>query len=487
MSESAEDSFVASVADFLDARRLVAPYAAVVVGVSGGPDSVALLAALRRLARDERRAYRLTVAHLHHGLRAAADEDAEFVADLARRWDLPCLVERADAGERAKAEGQGVEQAARMLRYEFLRAAAENVGAGVVAVGHHADDNAETILYRIVRGTHLRGLAGIPAARSLGGGDVRLIRPLLWARREQVVQYVRGVGLPTRTDETNADVGFRRNFIRHELLPLLRQRLNPRADEALLRLADAAGQVEDLVEQRAADVLGRSVRDAAAGRLVLAAEALAGEHPAVVTAALRGALERLGAPMRSVGAERLAELSALVEPDADGAVTLPGGAAARRERDELVLTVGRRQAADGSEPSTVALSCPGETELPDGRRVVCEVGPPDQDAFEARRAGPGGEEMLDADALRGRLWARGRREGDAFVPLGAPGRQTVSDFLTNAKLPARERERVVCICDELGIVYLAPLRIDERVKVTQNTGRIVRLRLEAGGRPSGSQ
>ncbi|MGC9453789.1 MAG: tRNA lysidine(34) synthetase TilS [Phycisphaerae bacterium] len=476
MSDSTKDSLVSATAGFMDAHAPVAPYAAVVVGVSGGPDSVALLSVLRELSRDSRRAYRLTVAHLHHGLREEADEEADFVADLARRWDLPCLMDRVDTAERARQSGFGIEQTARMLRYEFLVRAAENVGAAVVAVGHHADDNVETILHRIARGTHLRGLAGIPVARDLGGG-VRLIRPLLWARREQIQRYIQTNELPSRHDETNTDTGFARNFIRHELLPLLRRRLNPRADEALLRLAESAAEAEDYTAACAGKLLDRAIRDQTPQRVVLSADVLAGAHRVVRTSAMRTVLERLAAPMRSVGAERLGELAALAEAGAAGAVTLGGGVSVRRQRDEIVVTVGGDAAtADG--PWSVELACPGETVLPDGRKVVCETGPLDQERFESHRRRPEpGVELLNADAINGHLRARDRREGDSFVPLGAPGRQSVSDFLTNAKLPARERRKVVCVCDELGIVYLAPLRIDDRVKVTDSTRRVIVVRV----------
>ncbi|MFP3937396.1 MAG: tRNA lysidine(34) synthetase TilS [Phycisphaerae bacterium] len=478
MTDSAKEALVSSTARFIDAHAPLAPYSAVVVGVSGGPDSVALLAVLRELARDSRRAYRITVAHLHHGLREAADEEADFVAELARHWELPCLMERVDTAQRARESGFGIEQTARMLRYEFLRRAAENVGAAVVAVGHHADDNVETVLHRVVRGTHLRGLAGIPTERAIGGG-VRLVRPLLWARREQIESYLHAHDLPSRQDETNTDVGFARNFIRHELLPLIRERLNPRADEALLRLAKAAAEADEYIAARAEELLEKAVKSDSSGRVVLSADVLAGEHRVVRTSTMRGVLERLGAPMRSVGAERLGELAELAEPAAAGAVTLGGGVTARRRRDEIVVTVGV-SAGGGDGPWSLELACPGETKLPDGRKVVCEPGPLDTDELASRRDSPEqGVELLDADALNGHLRARDKREGDSFVPLGAPGRQSVSDFLTNAKLPQRQREQVVCICDELGIVYLAPLRIDDRVKVTDCTRRVLRIRIDA--------
>jgi len=479
------DPFVEAAERLLRTRRLLPPRACVIVGVSGGADSLALLSALRDLAGGEGRRWRLSVAHLHHGLRGEADADAEYVAELAAEWRLECDVERRDARQAARDSGRSVEDAARMLRYEFLAAVAARRSATHVAVGHHADDNAETVLYRILRGTHLRGLAGIPASRALAGCDATLIRPLLASRREEVEAFCARRGLVPRIDATNADTRYRRNFIRHELLPLIRERLNPRADEALLRLAAAADEAERLLAAQADRLLAEVEDDPAV---------LAAADPLVRKYAMRTLAERAGVPMRSLGSDRLAELSDLPLADGPPAVPLPGGFVARRDAGRVAIeppgSVARApRAACGPCPSDarlgkqavapaspVELNCPGETRLPDGRRVRCTVEPfqPAVRDVHCREPLPG-VELLDADQLRGHLLCRPRRDGDAFVPLGAPGRQTVSDFLTNAKLPRAEREAVRCICDDLGLVYLAPLRIDERVKLTAATERVLRI------------
>ncbi|MFW6133057.1 MAG: tRNA lysidine(34) synthetase TilS [Planctomycetota bacterium] len=461
---------------WIDARALIPSGAGVLVGVSGGADSVALLSVLKDLARDQRRAYRLSVGHLDHGLRPASRDDAAFVRELGRRWAVPVVVERADVAGQARRDGRGIEDAARAARYRFLCAAAQDASADVVAVGHHADDNAETILYRVCRGTHLRGLAGMPARRSLGGGAT-LVRPLLTARREEIEAYCRRRGLQWRTDPTNAETRHRRNAVRHELLPWIRQRLNPRVDEALLRLARAAAEVDTWADGQAVAALDAAVRVADPGRVVLRCEPLRALPEVLQTYALRAAAERAGVPLRALGAERLAELAATVLSDGPPAVALPGGFEARRRGD--VLTVARVEPAS-ADVAAVELDAAGTTRLGDGRRVEARVEPLDRDAFAAhcrarRRGAVPGEAWLDADAVRGRPIARSRRDGDAFVPLGAPGRQTVSDFLTNAKLPHEQRSGVVCVCDELGVVWVAPLRIDDRVKVTDTTRRVLRL------------
>lgn len=469
------DRLVETVRRFIDARALIPPRAGVVVGVSGGADSVGLLAVLRELSGEEGRGWNLTVAHLHHGLRRGADADAEFVADLARRWELPCVVERCDVGAEARRTGRGTEETGRDLRLAFLCETACKVGAGCVALGHHADDNVETVLHRIVRGTHIRGMGGIPAMRKEEGTHVRLVRPLLQSRRQDIESFCLARRLPWRTDPTNADVTFRRNFIRHELLPLLREKLNPRVDEALLRLAAAGREVEDFLRGEAAAALGEAERGSDAGTLALDRTSMGRRPPVVRKAAMRLALEKVGAPLGGMSAERFDELSTLFDPEGPAGVSLGGGYVARREGGCVIVAPGRDRTAppDGD---ALTLPCPGEVDLGDGRKVLCETHPFDEQLFASHcRHHPPGVELIDADQILPPLSCRPRRDGDVFRPLGCAGRQSVSDFLTNLKVPRPRRESARCICDELGIVYLVPLRIDQRVRVTSRTRRVLRI------------
>ncbi len=478
MNERAENpgisEFVGAVGRFVDARGLIAPGSHILVGVSGGPDSVALLAVLRALAAEPERQYKLSVAHLNHGLRQSAIGDALFVKSLAGKWSLPCVIEKCDCKARAAELGKGIEETARMLRYEFMRATAQRLGAVYVAVGHHADDNVETVLYRVARGTHIRGLAGIPASRKLAGSDVTLIRPLLGVRRNDIEAFCQACGLQWRHDETNANTNFKRNFIRHELLPMLRSGVNHRTDDAVLRLAEAAGEIDEYMSAAAEAVLRQAVLEQGETFIAVDTAAVAAQPPAIRKYVMRLALETLDAPMRMIGLERLSELAELFEPDGLNAVSLPGGWIVRRNGQEVLVELNSNEKLSGN--AAVQLNCPGETQLPDGRIISCKAEAFDRKNFEAHcKDRPAGVELLDADEIRGPLLCRPRKEGDSFVPLGSPGRQSVSDFLTNMKLPARRRDEVLCICDDLGVVYLAPLRIDERVKVGAETRRVIRL------------
>ena len=255
------DPFVATVAAAIDAGPLIQPGSAVVVGVSGGADSVALLAVLRDLSTDPSRGYRLIVAHFHHGLRSQANQEEQFVAELAGRWGLPCQTCRGDVRAEAQRRREGTEVTGRRLRYEFLREVAGRHGASYVAVGHHADDQVETVLFRLFRGCHLRGAAGMRASRPLGEG-VLLVRPLLGVRGAEVEGYCRRRGLEWCRDASNADPAFRRNVIRHELLPLLRG-VSPQVDQAVLDLAAAAREAEDQLHHLGQAALGRAKAAAA--------------------------------------------------------------------------------------------------------------------------------------------------------------------------------------------------------------------------------
>ena len=233
----------------------------VILAVSGGPDSVAMLRAMERTNAAVEPPARLIVAHFHHGWRTAeADQDALFVRQLAEASDLPYREGRAEKNRTGSGhQGLGPEGVARRERYQFLLAMAHQSGARFVATAHTADDQVETILHRILRGTGLRGLRGIPRRRLLGE-DVMLIRPLLDAPRSEIEAYLTQLGQATRHDHTNDSTRYTRNRLRKELLPTLRERYNPHVDAALLRLAEMAGDLTDWNDDITAQVWQAAVR-----------------------------------------------------------------------------------------------------------------------------------------------------------------------------------------------------------------------------------
>ena len=230
---------------------------AVLIGVSGGADSVALLCGTQTLAVEYN--CHVVAAHLNHSLRGdASNEDARFVADLAERLQIPCHIGHRDVSQEADASGVGLEEAARRARYEFLVEAADRANCSMIATAHTADDQVETLLHHIVRGSGLGGLRGMPFTRPLTQ-NVRLVRPLLEARREQIEAWVTELGQAYCVDATNTDTRMTRNRIRHELLPLLRSQFNSNIDGCLLKLGEQAAAAHDVIMTLAEERLSEAL------------------------------------------------------------------------------------------------------------------------------------------------------------------------------------------------------------------------------------
>ncbi|NLF30725.1 MAG: tRNA lysidine(34) synthetase TilS [Planctomycetes bacterium] len=340
------DPFVAAVAGAIDRHALLAPAAGAVVAVSGGADSVALLVALALLAAEARRGYRLHVAHLDHAARGGSADDARYVADLAARLELPATIERIDAAAQAR-PGEGFEAAARRVRYAFLDRAAADAGCEAIATAHHADDNVETVLHRIARGTGIAGLAGIPRVRTRPSLP-RIIRPMLDCRRADAEAFLTARGIGWRTDPTNRQTEPTRNRIRHELLPLLRRDFNPQVDGALQRLIQTARWAQEVLDAQGARASADATVETGAGWIALDVPALRAMGSAVASLAIRSALGALGAPMRRVGLEAVRQILDLVERNRGGRLLLPDGLGAERRRRRLILRLAR---PDGGPPS----------------------------------------------------------------------------------------------------------------------------------------
>jgi tRNA(Ile)-lysidine synthase len=306
-----------------------------VVAVSGGPDSVALFRALRALRPEGP----LVVAHLNHLLRGEeSDADEAFVRGLAGPASgVAFRSDRVDVAARASAEGGNFEQVARRVRYDWLVRVAQQTGARFVATGHTADDQAETVLHRLLRGCGLKGLRGIAARRPLGEG-VEAVRPLLRVRRAEVLTYLAAEGQPFRHDRSNADLSLTRNRIRLELLPHLAERYNPAVIEVLCRLAEQAGEAFQEEEARAEALLAAVERPRAGTLLILDRQGLAVQPRNLVREVFRLIWTREGWPAGGMGYEDWDCLAAIVCAEA-AAVDLPGGI--RATGGERVVQLGR--------------------------------------------------------------------------------------------------------------------------------------------------
>jgi tRNA(Ile)-lysidine synthase len=310
----------------------------VIVAVSGGADSVALLTALSALRPKD--SGKLAVAHFNHQTRGKeSDDDESFVRSLAERLDLQFHAGRPAAGPSTWDTRDGFEAAARQARYEFLTGLARTTGARYVAVAHTADDQAETVLHRILRGTGIAGLAGMPRARELAPG-VTLIRPLLAFRREEVRAYLLENRQEWREDASNANLDWTRNRIRGELLPRLTRDYNSSVVEALLRLGDLAREAQQVIDRQAETLLEGAVQVAKSEEVTISLAALRGQPEYVLCEFFIALWRRQGWPRQSYGRDEWRRLARLAADSAseEASITLPGAVLARRCEARLLLT-----------------------------------------------------------------------------------------------------------------------------------------------------
>lgn len=301
----------------------------ILIGVSGGADSVALLVASARIELP------IVAAHLNHALRDEhSDADEKWVAELCGRLDVSFERDRQDVRTLSESRGLTLEEAARRARYAFFIESARRHDCRYVAVAHTADDQAETVLHHIIRGTSLAGLGGMPTSRELGEG-FKLIRPLLQTTREEIEAYLSDLGQDYRNDVTNTDESHTRNRIRHTLLPLLRDQFNPRVNDALLRLSRNASDANQTLIRIAGRLLDEALLEFSAGVCRLDCKPLIGQSRHLVRTLFLELWTRVGWPRQRMGFAEWDRLANLI--DESGAVTLPGRIEARRRGELLVL------------------------------------------------------------------------------------------------------------------------------------------------------
>lgn len=318
----------------------------VVLAVSGGADSVALLRAMLAIKASVGGSGLLYAAHLNHKLRdAESDADAAWVKELCVNSGLPVETAEVELVQAAAKAGDGLEAAARDARYTFLLQTAERLGARFVVTAHTADDQAETVLQRILRGTGIAGLSGIPRARSLSA-SVTLVRPMLSVWRREVMEYLDQLGQGYRRDASNDDMRHTRNRLRHALFPLIRREFNSGVDEALLRLAFHAAESQQIVDAVVSRVVPTCVtieRDPSrAGdssvRVLIDCAVLTSEPTSVVREVLKAAWANANWPMQAMGCSEWKLLAEMAGKDrTQSAANLPGNIQARREGAMLVL------------------------------------------------------------------------------------------------------------------------------------------------------
>jgi tRNA(Ile)-lysidine synthase len=459
---------------------MIVPGDAVLVAVSGGPDSMALMHLLA--ARAPAWQLRLGIAHLDHGLRPESAQDADFIRRLAAGMGVALHIERVEVRELQGRWRLSVEAAGRKARYRFLRAAADRHGYGRVALAHHADDNAETLLLNLLRGGGRRGLAGMPPVR-----EGRWIRPLIGATRRDIREYLERHHLPSLTDPTNADNAFLRNRIRQQLIPLLERDYQPAVRAVLHRSAEVLRDEEDWIEAQICPLFDQVTRFRQPGRVSLAASVLAGFAPAVRRRIVRAALRCVKEDLHRIAFVHIEGMLALAERTNDaGPLHLPDGVRVQRRGDLLEIT--RGEAGRGRERP--AAPCGDYIYTLDGCGVITVSETGDRIALSAvereaivdpAAAGPL-IAFLDADAVEFPLIVRNFRPGDRFAPLGAGGTQKLKKFFIDAKVPRGQRRRWPLLISRGRVLWVAGHRIDHHARLSRHTRRMFKAELTLADR-----
>lgn len=494
-------SFNGKLTRFADDHQLLPQGAAVVVACSGGPDSLALLDWL--LAQQTKRQLSITVAHFEHGIRGEDSRaDAEFVHDFCAARGVPCRIGHGDVPGCRAAKGLSLETAARELRYSFLRQVVTECFSAIkplptrwdtrevfLAAGHHGDDQAETVLMRILRGTGVKGLAAMGPSRVMTewltpGGEpgtklpvrCRLIRPLLAVNRQEIEEYCRLRQLEPRRDATNDEPGEAvRNSLRLELLPLLRSRYNPEINRALCQLAEIAAEVQDCVEAATAEKAGKILQDNQIDRRAFS----------VCPRAVQQEIIRRLPGMENCAYRDIESIRRLISRGESGQrLDLPG-AVLRLEYDRAVFarTVGNgivtgekpgeRLLFNGEETAPGTEFC-GKIFSVDRRRIS-------EEERSACGANDSSVALIDADRVKLPLGLRVRRPGDAYLLPDGGGRKKVKDFFIDRKVPREERDIVPLLVDGDGnIVWLVGFLRSGFAMIDDSTENIIRVTLEQG-------
>lgn len=459
---------------FIKEHDLIRRNETVLVGVSGGPDSTCLLSILAELRSTL--GLRLHVAHLNHLLRGAeSDADAEYVSSTARDLGLPATIESQNVRAYQRQHGLSLEEAAREARYAFFARIASALNASTVAVGHTADDQVETILMHLVRGTGLDGIRGMQPLSSWGlPGEamLRVVRPLLEVRREETEAHCAAQGLSPQDDSSNRWPNQLRNQVRSQLVPLLRS-YNPNVDGALLRVARAAGDDLAYIDDETSRLWGRVAREKPEGVAVDRTE-FASLHPALKRHLVRSVFRHLLGDLRDIESIHIESLLEAMSKPAGKRLSLPRGLAFHGDYMHGLLTTGKTPPCPYPIlESERRLNVPGETEI-GGWRVtgtILDQRPPEGQDSDLQA-------FLDLDNTGEEIRVRGRTRGDRFQPLGMEGTKKLHDFMVDCRIPQPWRDRVPLACSPEHILWVVGWRIDHRARVTPSTRRVLRLEFE---------
>lgn len=461
--------FQQKILDTIMSNHLIEQGDAVVVGVSGGPDSICLLHVLHALSG--RLEIRLHAVHINHMLRAEeAQIDEEFTSGICNELGIPLSVVHADVAAMAKKLGMSIEEAGREVRYREFEKAAAGIGATKIAVAHNRNDQAETVMMHIIRGTGIAGLVGMEYKRGA------VVRPLLNIYRKEIEQYCAAAGLSPKTDSTNLRSEFTRNKIRLELLPYINKSFGADITESLCRLSEHAAQDNHYLEQCALEAYKECLATKSAGQVSLKLQQLRKLHMVILGRVLKQAVCDAAGSSNGIGSVHYAILSELAAKGNTGArAELPGGIGAVVSYGSLNIYSSeylqeQKKVSQNSLPFEVCLAVPGNTPVLELDAVIKTYVEKviDVDKY-GRMYYNSFVQFFDYDSLKKGINIRNRRNGDIFKPLKSNGTKKLKEYFIDNKIPRELRDKIPLICIDNEIVWVVGYKISDKFKVTENT------------------
>lgn len=451
----------------------------VLTAISGGPDSVALLHVLKELASTF--LLRLGIAHLNHGIRGKdSDQDAEFTASLAQQLSIPFYTEKVDVPQYKSDHKLSLEQAARRVRYDFFSRMSITHKFNKIAIGHHADDNAEMILMALFRGSGPLGLSGIPPVRDIR--DNTIIRPLIRLTKSEIEEYVSVNKLSYVIDASNRDTKYFRNKIRHELIPVIRHQYNPKITGSLNRLADIVRMEEDWTEQLTAPLFQPLLSEKANQSIALYIPQIMDLHIAAKRRLIRFILRKIKKDLKRITFDHIDAVIRLMEDGpVRGRLDLPDRILVRRNHDDLLFSKENKRlrsiktflTEDDIRDYIYYINLQKPVHVKEINAIVSFM---EKDVEQTQDVCSAGQKVafFDIKKIQGPLMIRNFRSDDRFIPLGMTGRQTVKKFLANHKVPRQERCGWPVLTDKDKILWVMGHRIDDAVKVTSSTRKVLK-------------
>ena len=429
----------------------------IIIGVSGGADSVCLFHILRQLQGAG--SFTIAVVHVNHGLRGdEADADEEFTKQLCRQYDIPYQSVTFDVKAEAQKRGMSLEEAGRIVRRETFKRLAKECGATKIALGHHQDDQVETVIFNLVRGSALSGLCGIHPVRG------QYIRPLLCISKIEIEDYLTSHNLSWRIDETNLTCDYTRNKIRHSVVQSLAE-INPKAQEHIASLAKHLQEVEAYLSEQTKMAYNHHTEQTKAG--IVIAASLTEEDSVIQANVMRKCVRELTGSLKDLSKDNIARMVGIFDKEVSKRTDIGNGLVIRRTYEGAILEK-ETKADEKAKRTEVLVAIPGRCQWSE-ETFICQVKEYDGRAITEELY----TKWLDYDKIKGDLVLRNRRSGDVIAICQDGGKKKLKGYFIDAKIPCNERDEMVLLATGSEILWIVGDRISEKYKVSQATKKIL--------------